>query len=211
MRLQRPPPDVLPLGVEPPTLEALNETFRAAKPYVTGGTRAVLGEGPIGARLALVGEQPGEQEDLEGRPFVDPAGQLLDRALAEAGIERGDCYVTNAVKHFKFVQRGKRRIHQKPTAGEVRHYRWWLMKELEFVAPALVVALGSTAAYALAGRPIAVLKERGMTPFGFVAVHPSMLLRIPEPEARQDAYRSFVGDLKNAKAIANEQPGASVR
>ena len=120
MRLQRPPPDVLPLGVEPPTLEALNETFRAAKPYVTGGTRAVLGEGPIGARLALVGEQPGEQEDLEGRPFVDPAGQLLDRALAEAGIERGDCYVTNAVKHFKFVQRGKRRIHQKPTAGEVR-------------------------------------------------------------------------------------------
>lgn len=211
MTLPPPPPDVLPLGIDPETLEALNETIRAAKPFVPGGARAVFGEGPIGARFAFVGEQPGDQEDLQGRPFVGPAGQLLDRALADAEIVRGDCYVTNAVKHFKFVQRGKRRIHQKPTAGEVRHYRWWLMKELEFVAPALVVALGSTAAYALAGRPIAVLKERGMTPFGFVTVHPSMLLRIPDPAARQDAYRSFVGDLKQAKALADEQVETSAR
>lgn len=205
---QQPQPDVLPLGIEPKSLDELNDTIRAAKPFVTGGTRAVLGEGPLGARLALVGEQPGDHEDLEGRPFVGPAGQLLDRALGDAHVDRGDCYVTNVVKHFKFVQRGKRRIHQKPTAGEVRRYRWWLMKELEFVSPGLVVALGSTAAYALAGRPIAILKERGSTAFGFVTVHPSMLLRIPDIAARQAAYRSFVRDLERASVLATERSGA---
>ena len=102
---------------------------------VEGGTRAVLGEGPVGAAIAFVGEQPGDQEDLQGRPFVGPAGQLLDRALAEVGIDRSEAYVTNAVKHFKYVQRGKRRLHQRPTAGEVTHYRWWLKKELDLVAP----------------------------------------------------------------------------
>jgi DNA polymerase len=107
---------------EPGTLHALNALISASTPLVRGATRAVLGEGPIGAPVAFVGEQPGDQEDLQGRPFVGPAGQLLDRALSEAGLDRPTVYVTNAVKHFKFEQRGKRRIHQKPTAGEVRHY-----------------------------------------------------------------------------------------
>ena len=109
----------------------------------------------------FVGEQPGDQEDLQGRPFVGPAGQLLDRALAEAGIDREQAYLTNAVKHFKFEQRGKRRIHQKPTAGEVKHYRPWLMKELELVGPRLVVALGATAVLALAGKAMPITRARG--------------------------------------------------
>jgi uracil-DNA glycosylase family protein len=111
---------------EPPTLEALNALIVASKPLVPSATRAVLGEGPVGASIAFVGEQPGDQEDRQGRPFVGPAGQLLDRAMSEAGIDRQGVYVTNAVKHFKFEQRGKRRIHQKRTAGEVKRYRWWL-------------------------------------------------------------------------------------
>lgn len=138
---------------EPHSLAGLNEIIAASKPMVHGGKKAVLGEGPIGAELAFVGEQPGDQEDLQGRPFVGPAGQLLDKALAEAGIHREDTYVTNAVKHFKYEERGKRRIHQKPTMGEIKHYRWWLLKELGFVHPRLVVALGATAAAALAGEP----------------------------------------------------------
>ena len=120
----------------PPASTELNALIAAAPPMVEGGTRAVLGEGPIGAAIAFVGEQPGDQEDLQGRPFVGPAGQLFDRALAEVGIDRGATYVTNAVKHFKFVQRGKRRLHQRPTAGEVKHYRWWLKQELDLVGPA---------------------------------------------------------------------------
>lgn len=169
---------------------------------VVGGRRAVIGEGPIGATLALVGEQPGDQEDRLGRPFVGPAGKLLDRALADAGVTRSHCYLTNAVKHFKFVQRGKRRIHQKPTAGEIRHYRWWLMKELGFVAPRLVVMLGGTAAFAVAGHPVSVMKERGAASFGYVTVHPSMLLRIPDTNARRQAYDAFVADLVRARTLA---------
>jgi uracil-DNA glycosylase len=126
---------------EPRSLAELNKEILAAKPMVPGGKRAVLGEGPIGAALAFVGEQPGDQEDLQGRPFVGPAGQLLDKAFVAAGIDRAQSYITNAVKHFKHEERGKRRIHQKPTMGEVKHYRWWLLKELEFVHPHLVVAL----------------------------------------------------------------------
>ena len=122
---------------EPTSLAELNKMIAAAKPMVHGGLKAVLGEGPIGAPLALVGEQPGDQEDRQGHPFVGPAGRLLDEALEAAGVERTDTYVTNAVKHFKYEQRGKRRIHQKPTVGEVKHYRWWLLKEFEFVHPNL--------------------------------------------------------------------------
>ncbi|MFT3731062.1 MAG: UdgX family uracil-DNA binding protein [Hyphomicrobium sp.] len=197
---------------DPPThelrsLAALNEAMAAEGPKVEGGKRAVFGQGPIGSALAFVGEQPGDQEDLQGRPFVGPAGQLLDRALAEAGIDRAECYVTNAVKHFKFQQRGKRRIHQKPTLGEVKHYRWWLMKELEFVHPHLVVALGGTAAYALAGAPVTIGKSRGPADFGafkgFITVHPSSLLRIREDDERQAAFAHFVRDLKAAKTISD--------
>lgn len=191
---------------EPRTLAALNEEMAAAGPMVEGGKRAVFGEGPKGAALAFVGEQPGDQEDLQGRPFVGPAGQLLDRALALADIDRTRSYVTNAVKHFKYQERGKRRIHQKPTLGEVKHYRLWLFKELEFVRPHLVVALGATAAYALTGAPVVIGKSRGPLDFGefngFVTVHPSSLLRIREAEEREEAFADFVRDLKSARRLS---------
>ena len=164
---------------------------------------AVPGEGPEGAAIALVGEQPGNEEDRQGRPFVGPAGQLLDRAMKDAGIARDRVYLTNAVKHFKFEQRGKRRIHQRPTAGEVRLYRWWLQKELDFVDPKLVVALGATALLALTGKAQPVSKARGEAVLdgrhGFVTVHPSYLLRVPNPSERQRAYRDFVADLKKVR------------
>ena len=174
-----------------------------------GATQAVLGEGPIGAGIAFVGEQPGDQEDLQGRPFVGPAGQLLSGALREAGIDRDRAYLTNAVKHFKFEARGKRRIHQKPTAGEVAHYRWWLERELAFVGPRLVVALGATAVLALTGRQVPITRARGPATFegkpygGLVTVHPSYLLRLPDA-ARPEAYADFVADLRQAAALVAE-------
>jgi DNA polymerase len=191
---------------DPRTLEALNAQIASAAPMVEGGRRAVLGEGPVGAPIAFVGEQPGDQEDLAGRPFVGPAGQLLDRALAEAGIDRGGAYLTNAVKHFKFVQRGKRRLHQRPLAGEVKHYRWWLKTEIELVGPRLVVALGATAALALTGRAVSVTRERGETRFenraGFVTVHPSYLLRLPDAAAKREAWEAFLRDLRQIRDLA---------
>jgi DNA polymerase len=191
---------------EPGTLHALNALISASKPLVGAATRAVLGEGPNGAPVAFVGEQPGDQEDLQGRPFVGPAGQLLDRALSEAGLDRPTVYVTNAVKHFKFEQRGKRRIHQKPTAGEVRHYRWWLDQELRLVHPKLVVALGATAVLALAGKSLPIAKSRGPADFqgrsGFITVHPSYLLRIPDRHAREQEYQKFVRDLRSIRKLA---------
>ncbi|WP_042695798.1 UdgX family uracil-DNA binding protein [Azospirillum sp. B506] len=195
---------------EPATLAELNRIIRAAEPMISGplvpgATQAVPGEGPVGAAIAIVGEQPGDREDVEGRPFVGPAGQLLTRALEEAGIARSAAYLTNAVKHFKFVARGKRRLHQSPTAGEVKHYRWWLMKELAFVRPRLVVTLGATAALALTGRSVSVLRERGPMGFGdwegFVTVHPSHLLRLPAGEGAERAYRDFVSDLRRARGL----------
>jgi uracil-DNA glycosylase len=192
--------------IAPRSLAELNREMAAADAMVEGGKRAVFGEGPLCARLAFVGEQPGDQEDLEGRPFVGPAGQLLDKALAEAGIDRQKSYVTNAVKHFKFQQRGKRRIHQKPTMGEVKHYRWWLFKELDFVRPHLVVALGGTAAYALTGAPVVIGKSRGPAEFGsfkgFITVHPSSMLRIREHDEREAAFADFVRDLKSAQKLS---------
>ncbi|WP_238255255.1 UdgX family uracil-DNA binding protein [Methylorubrum podarium] len=192
---------------EPDSLEALNAVIARSEPLVPGATQAVLGEGPIGARIAFVGEQPGDQEDRQGRPFVGPAGQLLSRALEEAGIDRGEAYLTNAVKHFKFTLRGKRRIHEKPTAGEVSHYRWWLDKELDFVAPRLVVALGATAVLALTGKQIPITRARGPAEFGrpfegFITVHPSYLLRLPDEAAKEVAYQAFVDDLRRANAMA---------
>ena len=185
----------------------------AEKPGVTGGTRAVPGEGPLHPALALVGEQPGDQEDLMGRPFVGPAGKLLDRALAEAGIDRAQVYVTNAVKHFKFLPRGKRRLHAKPNAGEVKHYRWWLEKELELVKPRLVVALGATAVLALTGKALPVMKNRGPHELaghpGFITVHPSALLRAPDDAARRKGFAAFVADLKAAKKQAETERRAA--
>jgi uracil-DNA glycosylase len=196
------------------TLSELNQLISQSQPLLKGANRAVLGEGPIGAAIAFVGEQPGDQEDLQGRPFVGPAGQLLTRAMAQAGIERGRSYLTNAVKHFKFERRGKRRIHQKPTAGEIRHYRWWLDQELAFVRPRLVVALGATAVLALAGKSMPIARFRGPTDFagrrGYITVHPSYLLRIPDATAKRQAYDDFVADLRAVRALATTAPTVAI-
>ena len=164
-------------------------------------TQAVLGEGPASARAVLVGEQPGDREDREGAPFVGPAGGVLDRALAEAGIDRGDVYVTNAVKHFRFRPRGKRRIHQRPAAEHVRACRPWLDAELTVVRPEVVVCLGATAAQALLGRGVRVTTDRGrwlpsdLAPRVTVTVHPSSILRAPDEDQRRAAFVALVDDL----------------
>ena len=172
-------------------------------------TQTVFGEGPADARLMLVGEQPGDQEDLQGRPFVGPAGALLRQALAEAGIDPAKAYVTNAVKHFKFVlQRGKRRIHQKPNVIEITACRHWFEQEREIVQPAMAVALGATAARQVFGREMAIQKNRGQIlrlgngPQALITVHPSFLLRLPDEVARQSEYTRFVADLALAAAFA---------
>jgi uracil-DNA glycosylase family protein len=175
-------------------------------------TQTVFGEGPGDARVMLVGEQPGDAEDLAGRPFVGPAGRLLDRALVEAGIERREVWVTNAVKHFKFTLRGRRRIHQKPDRGEIAACRMWLDRELDLVAPRRVVALGATAAQALLGRAVTIAKERGrwqkLAPQRqlLVTVHPSYLLRIENPQAQDLERERFVADLRRIADALTEEP-----
>ncbi|HEX3754427.1 MAG TPA: UdgX family uracil-DNA binding protein [Rhizomicrobium sp.] len=197
---------------EPRTRAELNRLMAETPPMVKGGTRAVLGEGPRHAAIALVGEQPGDEEDKAGHPFVGPAGRLLDRALARAGIDRKSVYVTNAVKHFKFEQRGKRRLHSKPNAGEVKHYRWWLKKELELESPGLTVAMGATAILALAGKALPVMKNRGPAIFdgrpGYITVHPSALLRIPDAADKARAFAEFVADLKRIRKLARQAEAA---
>ncbi|MEG3181507.1 UdgX family uracil-DNA binding protein [Sphingomonas sp. LT1P40] len=169
-------------------------------------TQTVFGEGPVDAPLMLVGEQPGDQEDLAGHPFVGPAGQVLDRALAEAGIDRSAAYLTNAVKHFKFEPRGKRRIHSKPDAGEITACRWWIEQERLLVRPKVTVALGATAARSLLGRAVTISKERGhplTLPDGgeaWITVHPSYLLRLPDEARKAEEYGVFVADLRAAAA-----------
>ena len=171
-------------------------------------TQTVFGEGPTNASIFFVGEQPGDQEDLAGRPFVGPAGRLFDASLEEAGIDRKRVYVTNAVKHFKFQQRGKRRLHSKPDGGEIKACRWWLGHELELMHPPVTVALGATAARALFGKIVTIGKLRGephALPDGtecWVTVHPSALLRAPDEEARREGRRQFVADLKRIRKRA---------
>jgi uracil-DNA glycosylase len=207
-RASHEPQHILPTlaQADPRSLAELNRMIEALPPLVPGADRAVPGEGPEGAAIALVGEQPGDQEEREGRPFVGPAGMLLNHALEDAGIDRNEVYVTNAVKHFKYVQRGKRRLHQKPTAGDIQRYRWWLFKELEFVHPRLVVALGSTAIQALAGKALPVTRSRGEAQFdgyrGYVTVHPSYLLRIPDEADKRRAYAEFRRDLERIRDLA---------
>ena len=171
-------------------------------------TQTVFGEGPLDASIMFVGEQPGDQEDLSGRPFVGPAGAIFDQALEKAGIDRSTVYVTNAVKHFKFIQRGKRRIHNKPDAGEISACRWWIEHERELIRPPVTVALGATAARSLVGKVVTISKVRG-EPLTladnsecWVTVHPSSLLRIPDQEGRREARALFVRDLKLIKARA---------
>lgn len=170
-------------------------------------TQTVFGEGRVNAPIMFVGEQPGDQEDIEGKAFVGPAGQVFDSALKEAGIDRSLTYVTNAVKHFKFQPRGKRRIHQRPNAQEIQHCRFWLDREIVLVKPRLIVMLGATAAQSIFGKALKVSDWRGkIIPLqafgcdGLVTVHPSYLLRLPEAAAREQNFRQFVEDLKSAAA-----------
>jgi uracil-DNA glycosylase len=171
-------------------------------------TQIVFGEGPADAALMFVGEQPGDKEDLAGRPFVGPAGQLLDKAFAEAGIDRRRAYMTNAVKHFKYEQRGKHRLHAKPSAGEITACRWWIDQERAIIRPRITVALGATAARSLFGKPMAVGASRGsalVLPDGseaWITIHPSYLLRLPDAEQADTAYAQFVADLRTIKERA---------
>ncbi len=167
------------------------------------GTQTVFGEGPSKAAMMMIGEQPGDREDLAGRPFVGPAGQLLDHALEDAGIDRADTYLTNVVKHFKWEPRGKRRIHQKPNAAEIRACIPWLQAEIELVMPTVIVLLGATAAQALLGKEFRVTQSRGLwletdLPAKTLAtIHPSAILRTPD-DLREEQYKEFVADLVTA-------------
>ena len=177
-------------------------------------TQTVFGEGRAKAQLMFVGEQPGDEEDLEGRPFIGPAGRLFDKALAEAGIDREQTYVTNAVKHFKWKPRGKRRLHEKPKASEVEACLPWLGAEIEIVRPRILVLLGATAAQALLGKKFRVTKQRGtwlesdLAERVIATVHPSSILRAPDPETRELAYAEFVHDLETVAAELNSRIAA---
>ena len=173
-------------------------------------TQGVRGEGPSDAKLMIVGEQPGDMEDLAGRPFVGPAGALLDRAMAEAGLDRRSAWVTNAVKHFKHEARGKRRLHKTPDAGEISACRWWLDQERDLIRPRTILALGGSAALAVFGKVMPILKSRGRVfdlggdAKAMITVHPSYLLRLPDPQAKAEAYNAFVRDLSAVRALMDE-------
>jgi DNA polymerase len=176
-------------------------------------TQTVFGEGPLDASILFVGEQPGDQEDLAGRPFVGPAGAVFDDSLEKAGIDRSEVYVTNAVKHFKFIQRGKRRIHNKPDAGQIEACRWWIDHERSLIKPAVTVALGATAARSIVGKTVTISRVRG-APLAlddgsecWVTVHPSFLLRIPEPDRKREERARFVDDLKRIRTRVAELAG----
>jgi DNA polymerase len=191
-------------------LESLRREAASCRacPLWKDATQTVFGEGPADAEIMFVGEQPGDREDVRGRPFVGPAGLLLDKALNEAGIDRTRVYVTNAVKHFKFEPRGKRRLHKRPNAGEIKVCRNWLTREIETIGPRLVVALGATAAQSLAGRPIPIQSNSGAVlnlPSGLrvlITIHPSALLRLRGEEERRSEYEKFVQDLRAIQQIA---------
>jgi len=201
-----------PARTVPQALSLLREEASACRrcPLWKPATQTVFGEGRQDASLMIVGEQPGDQEDLAGRPFVGPAGQLLDRALAEAGIDRADAYVTNAVKHFKHELRGKRRLHATPTASEVDACRWWVDQEKAIVRPRIILALGASAARSVLGRTVKIGETRGRPiplddhTTAWVTAHPSSILRTPDPEAAQQAYVRLVDDLRGAAAALEE-------
>ena len=185
------------------TLTAAAHECRGCDLY-KNATQVVFGAGPKAARVVFVGEQPGDQEDRQGEPFVGPAGGLLDKALADAGIPREQAYVTNAVKHFKWEPRGKRRIHKKPRLSEIRACRPWLEAELRAIKPAILVCLGATAAQSVIGPEFRLTQHRGellttdLAQHVLATIHPSAVLRAPDPVARHDAYESLVADLKVA-------------
>lgn len=196
-------------GADATTLDALREAAKGCRrcDLWRDATQTVFGEGPKDARVVFVGEQPGDREDIAGKPFVGPAGKVFDDILAESGIDRDVVYVTNAVKHFKFEPRGKRRIHARPNAGEVTACRWWLDRELALIRPRLVVALGATAAQSLFGRPVAITKQRGQSIERedglrvFLTIHPSFLLRIPDPAEKEAERARFLADMRAVKEL----------
>jgi uracil-DNA glycosylase len=197
-----------------PTLAQMRREAAGCRrcPLYKNATQTVFGEGGAHAAIVFVGEQPGDQEDRQGKPFVGPAGKIFDRALAEAGIAREEAYVTNAVKHFKFEPRGKKRLHKRPDRSEIEACQWWLKAEIALIRPKLIVALGATAARALTGKALVIGKVRGkpvdlMGHKGFVTVHPSYLLRVPDEAARRLEYRKFVADLR---LIAREAERSSL-
>ncbi|MDK4701775.1 MULTISPECIES: UdgX family uracil-DNA binding protein [unclassified Rhizobium] len=191
------------------TLDNLHEDARSCTrcDLYRNATHLVFGEGPARADIVLVGEQPGDKEDVAGRPFVGPAGRLLDECLEEAGVDRDRCYVTNAVKHFKYQMRGKKRLHARPNAGEVQRCAWWLGAELELLKPKLVVALGATAVSSLLGSKVKVMRDRGQILHPsrkldvLVTIHPSALLRIREADEREKNRLTFIRDLKKIRSF----------
>jgi len=197
-----PTEEFLPAG--PLTIEGLAQAAQHCRgcPLYLRATQAVFGEGPATAKIVVVGEQPGDSEDKQGRPFVGPAGRILDKALLEAGIDRTKVYVTNAVKHFSFEERGKTRIHKKPRGSEVRACNPWLKAELEVIRPDVLVVLGVTAGQAVLGPAFRVTRDRGkplrseLAPVVIATAHPSSILRAPDEAARQQAYRALVADLR---------------
>jgi DNA polymerase len=194
------------LAAEPPVTSSLDVLRRAARvcescPLYRNATQTVFGEGPRHAEIVLLGEQPGDAEDREGRPFVGPAGRLLDRALAEAGVDRQKCYVTNAVKHFKWEPRGKRRLHKKPSSREIAACRPWWEAELKIIQPRCLVCLGGTAARAVFEREVKVLRERGdvvetaWAARTLITIHPSALLRLRDPQEKEREFTRFAREL----------------
>jgi len=204
-----------PLIPPDPSLPVLREAASACRACDIGekATQTVFGSGAATARFVFIGEAPGNDEDLAGQPFIGPAGQLFDRALEEAGIARDDAYVTNTVKHFKWEPQGKRRIHMKPNAKEITACLPWLRAELAVIQPRVVICLGATAAQALLGKDFRVTQRRGeiinteFAPITIATVHPSSILRAPDPESRERQYQAFVADLKNiAEVLRQELP-----
>ncbi|RWX64709.1 uracil-DNA glycosylase [Mesorhizobium sp. M4B.F.Ca.ET.089.01.1.1] len=201
--------DLEPTPGEKASIGDLREAAKACRrcPLWRNATQIVFGEGPDSAEVVFVGEQPGDQEDVAGKPFVGPAGRIFDATLEDADIERQKVYVTNAVKHFKFEPRGKRRIHSKPNAGEVQACRWWLDSELDLVKPNLVVALGATAAQSLLGKAVPVTKMRGEVIERedglriFITIHPSFILRIREQADKQAERERFLNDMRKVRRL----------
>jgi DNA polymerase len=204
-------PEAMQTGIAPP--RSLTDARHQAEsctrcPLYKHATQTVFGEGASHAPIMMVGEQPGDREDIEGHPFVGPAGKLLDRALADCGIDRGKIFLTNAVKHFKFEPRGKKRLHRRPNAGEIDACRWWLDLERRLVAPKVIVALGATALRGITGRATSIASLRGKPqPLDdgvrlIATVHPSYLLRLPDRAEAAQEYDRFVGDLRLALRAA---------
>jgi uracil-DNA glycosylase len=208
--------DKVQLEFDLPPINSLRELAKAENecmrcPLYKDATQAVPGEGRKGARVMLVGEQPGDKEDLSGKPFVGPAGRVLDQALEDAGIPRSEVFVTNAVKHFKHEMRGKRRMHKRPNAYEIERCKIWLDLERAIVKPVAIVALGATAARSLLGRSVTITKARGQTlrlaggTAAFVTIHPSYLLRIEDEGDKRREYENFVADLRPAARVLKNE------